>query len=147
MQLHVMEIKANQPFKSPIEFEETMQNAVTTLNEIVQKHGAMLLGTGMHPLLKLKDTAIWPHYHKKIYQRIRQNLQPKPAWMAKHPKLPPKPPYQKEADAIQIHNQLANFCAYLPAIAASSPIYEGKKVRTLITDFNSTRSTKKKCPQ
>ncbi len=68
MQLHVMEVKANSPFKSPIEFEETMQNAVSTLNQIVQKHGAMLLGTGMHPLLKLKDTAIWPHYHKKIYQ-------------------------------------------------------------------------------
>ena len=25
-----------------------------------------------------------------------------------------------------MHNQLANLCAYLPAIAASSPIYEGK---------------------
>ena len=44
MQLHVMEIKANQPFKTPIEFEETMQDAVTTLSGIVQKHGAMLLG-------------------------------------------------------------------------------------------------------
>ena len=69
LQLHVMEIKANQPFKTPFEFEETMQNAVTTLNQIVQKHGAMLLGTGMHPLLKLQDTAVWPHYHKKIYQQ------------------------------------------------------------------------------
>ena len=32
MQLHVMEVKANCPFKSPVEFEETMQNAVSTLN-------------------------------------------------------------------------------------------------------------------
>ena len=67
LQLHVMEIKANQPFKSPIAFEETMQTAVTTLNQIIHKHGANLLGTGMHPLLKLRDTAVWPHYHKKIY--------------------------------------------------------------------------------
>ena len=42
MQLHVMEIKANQPFKTPSEFEETMQNAVSTLSQIVEKHGAML---------------------------------------------------------------------------------------------------------
>jgi gamma-glutamyl:cysteine ligase YbdK (ATP-grasp superfamily) len=114
MQLHVMEIKANQPFKTPKEFEETMHAAVTTLSQIVQKHGAMLLGTGMHPLLKLQDTAIWPHYHKKIYQQY--NIQ------SFHLNLP----FQKEGDAIQIHNQLVKLCAYLPAIAASSPIYEGK---------------------
>ncbi|MGD0451311.1 MAG: glutamate-cysteine ligase family protein [Candidatus Bathyarchaeia archaeon] len=126
MQLHVMEIKANSPFKSPLEFEETMQNAVTTLNGIVKKHCAVLLGTGMHPLLRLKDTGVWPHYHKKIYQELGKffNLN-QHGWLniqSFHLNLP----YQTEADAIQIHNQLANLSAYLPAIAASSPIYEGK---------------------
>jgi gamma-glutamyl:cysteine ligase YbdK (ATP-grasp superfamily) len=121
-----MEIKANEPFKSPIEFEETMQNAVTVLNQIVQKHGAMLLGTGMHPLLRLEDTAIWSHYHKKIYQQYGKifNLN-QHGWLniqSFHLNLP----FQKEVDAIQIHNQLTNLCAYLPAITASSPIFEGK---------------------
>jgi len=127
LQLHVMEIKANEPFKTPVAFEETMQNAVTALNQIVQKHGAMLLGTGMHPLLKLQDTAVWPHYHKKIYQKYGKifNLN-QHGWLniqSFHLNLP----YQKEADAIQIHNQLANLCAYLPAVVASSPIFEGKE--------------------
>ena len=126
MQLHVMEVKANSPFKSPIEFEETMQNAVSTLNQIVQKHGAALLGTGMHPLLNLKDTAIWSHYHKKIYQEYGKifNLN-QHGWLniqSFHLNLP----YQKEPDGIQIHNLLANLSAYLPALTASSPIYDGK---------------------
>jgi gamma-glutamyl:cysteine ligase YbdK (ATP-grasp superfamily) len=126
MQLHVMEVKANQPFKTPMEFEQTMQNAVSTLNNIVGKHGATLLGTGMHPLLKLKDTAVWPHYHKKIYQEYGKifNLN-QHGWLniqSFHLNLP----FQTEVDAILTHNYLANFCAYLPAIAASSPIYEGK---------------------
>jgi gamma-glutamyl:cysteine ligase YbdK (ATP-grasp superfamily) len=121
-----MEIKANQPFKTPSEFEETMQTAVTSLNQIVGKHGAMLLGTGMHPLLKLQDTGIWPHYHKKIYQEYGKifNLN-QHGWLniqSFHLNLP----FQKEADAIQTHNHLANLCAYLPAIAASSPIFEDK---------------------
>jgi gamma-glutamyl:cysteine ligase YbdK (ATP-grasp superfamily) len=126
MQLHVMEIKANQPFKTPWEFEETMQTAVSTLEDIVQKHGAKLLGTGMHPLLKLQETGIWPHYHKKIYQQYGKifNLN-QHGWLniqSFHLNLS----YQKEADAVQTHNQLTNLCAYLPAITASSPIYEGK---------------------
>ena len=126
LQMHVMELKANSPFKSPIQFEETMQNAVLTLSQIVRKRGARLLGTGMHPLLKLKDTAIWPHYHRKIYSEYAKifNLN-RHGWLnvqSFHLNLP----YQKESDGIQLHNLLANLCAYLPAIAASSPIYEGK---------------------
>jgi gamma-glutamyl:cysteine ligase YbdK (ATP-grasp superfamily) len=126
LQLHVMEIKANAPFKSPVEFEATMQKAVCTLGQIVEKHGAKLLGTGMHPLLKFKDTAVWPHYHRKIYREYGKifNLT-QHGWLniqSFHLNLP----YQKEADAIEIHNQLTNLCAYLPAITASSPIFEGK---------------------
>lgn len=127
MQLHVMEIKANTPFKSPVLFEETMQKAVSTLNDILWiTHGAKLLGTGMHPLLKLEDTAIWPHYHRKIYQEYSKIFNLKQhGWLniqSFHLNLP----YQKEADAIKMHNHLANLCAYLPAIAASSPICEEK---------------------
>jgi gamma-glutamyl:cysteine ligase YbdK (ATP-grasp superfamily) len=125
LQLHVMELKANSPFKSPIEFEETMQNAVLTLSQIVQKRGANLLGTGMHPLLRLEETAVWPHYHRKIYREYAKIFNLKQhGWLniqSFHLNLP----YQKEADGVLLHNLLANLCAYLPAIAASSPIYEG----------------------
>jgi gamma-glutamyl:cysteine ligase YbdK (ATP-grasp superfamily) len=127
MQLHVMEIKANQPFKTPDTFEETMYKAVSTLNGIVGKHGAHLLGTGMHPLLQLSDTGVWPHHHRKIYQEYGKIFDlNRHGWLniqSFHLNLP----YEKEADAVQIHNQLANLCAYLPAITASSPIYEGKE--------------------
>jgi gamma-glutamyl:cysteine ligase YbdK (ATP-grasp superfamily) len=126
LQLHVMEIKANTPFKTPLLFEETMQNAVSTLNRILKPFGASLLGTGMHPLLKLQDTAIWPHYHRKIYQEYSKifNLN-QHGWLniqSFHLNLP----YRKEADAVKMHDHLANLCAYLPAIAASSPMFEGK---------------------
>ncbi len=126
MQLHVMEIKANQPFASPITFEETMQNAVTTLSEFVQeKFGACLLGTGMHPLLTLDQTGVWPHYHRKIYQAYGQVFNLKQhGWLniqSFHLNLP----YQTPAEGVLMHNLLANLCPYLPAVAAASPIYEG----------------------
>ena len=64
-----MEIKANAPFKSPEVFEETMQSAVVTLlNFLGKKYHARLLGTGMHPLLRLEETSVWPHRHRKIYR-------------------------------------------------------------------------------
>jgi glutamate---cysteine ligase / carboxylate-amine ligase len=127
LQLHVMEIKANTPFHSPLDFEQTMHNAVITLNRIIQPFGACLLGTGMHPLLKLDQTGVWPHYHRKIYNEYGKIFNLKQhGWLniqSFHLNLP----FQKEADAVKMHNYLSNMCAYLPAVAASSPIFEGKE--------------------
>ncbi len=126
LQLHVMEIKANAPFKSPTLFEETMQNAVATLQDFLgKKYRAHLLGTGMHPLLRLDETGIWPHRHKQVYQEYSKvfNLK-RHGWLniqSFHLNLP----YSTEKNGVMVHNLLAGLCAYLPAISASSPIYEG----------------------
>jgi gamma-glutamyl:cysteine ligase YbdK (ATP-grasp superfamily) len=125
MQMHVIELKANEPFKSPQLFEETMQKGVETISSFLENYDASLLGTGMHPLLKLDETGIWPHRHKKIYREYGKifNLQ-QHGWLniqSFHLNIP----YSNEEEAVQLHNLLACLCAYLPAISASSPIYEG----------------------
>ncbi|MGQ9551268.1 MAG: glutamate-cysteine ligase family protein [Candidatus Bathycorpusculaceae bacterium] len=128
LQLHVMEIKANAPFSSPEDFEETMHGAVLTLLDFLEsKYDAHLLGTGMHPLLRLEETGVWPHRHRKIYSAYSKIFNLKQhGWLniqSFHLNLP----WSREKDGIVLHNLLANLCAYLPAIAASSPFCEGKK--------------------
>ena len=125
--MHVLELNANVPFCSPESFEEVMQSGLSNvLLFINEKFGAHLLGTGMHPLLKLDDTWIWSHSHQEInreYQKIFDfdqhgwlNIQSFQLNFAAF----------RENEAIRVHNELAHLCAYLPAIAASSPIFEGK---------------------
>lgn len=127
LQLHVMEIKPNAPFKSPENFEETMQNAVLTLLDFLsRKYKAHLLGTGMHPLLKLEETGIWPHRHRQIYQAYSKVFNLKRHGWLNIQSFQLNLPYSNEQNGILLHNVLANVCAYLPAIAASSPIYEGR---------------------
>ncbi len=127
MQLHVMEVKANSPFQSPEVFEETMQNAVSILSGFLdERFGAHLIGTGMHPLLRLEETGVWPHRHRKIYDEYGKVFNLKQhGWLniqSYHLNLP----YQREADGVLLHNLLINLCPYLPAVSASSPIYEGE---------------------
>jgi gamma-glutamyl:cysteine ligase YbdK (ATP-grasp superfamily) len=125
LQTHVMEIKANAPFEAPELFEETMQNAVSTLLDFLEKYHACLLGTGMHPLLKLDETSVWPHRHRKIYQAYSEIFNLKQhGWLniqSFHLNLP----YAREKTGILLHNLLAGLCPYLPAISAASPIIEG----------------------
>jgi gamma-glutamyl:cysteine ligase YbdK (ATP-grasp superfamily) len=127
LQLHVMELKPNKPFRSPKVFEEKMQKAVLTLLDYVEsKYDARLLGTGMHPLLHLEDTEIWPHRHKQIYHAMSQIFNLKQHGWLNIQSYQLNIPYSNEKDAVSLNNVLAMLCAYLPAIAASSPIYEGR---------------------
>jgi len=121
-----MEIRPNEPFKSPQVFEETMQEAVLTLSDFLgYKYGAHLLGTGMHPLLRLEQTGVWPHRHRQIYEAYGQIFNLKRHGWLNIQSFQLNLPYSDERSGIKIHNVLANACAYLPAVAASSPIYEG----------------------
>ena len=127
LQLHVMEIKPNEPFASSAEFEETMQEAVQTLQDFVnRRYGARLLGTGMHPLLRLGETGVWPHRHRQIYQAYSRVFNLKRHGWLNIQSYQLNLPYSDEKDGVLLHNLLATICPYLPAIAASSPIYEGK---------------------
>lgn len=127
LQLHVMEIKPNEPFKSSKPFEETMQKAILELLDFLErKYQANLLGTGMHPLLRLEDTGIWPHRHRQIYQAMSKIFNLKQHGWLNIQSFQLNLPYSNEKDAIPLHNTLAVLCAYLPAISASSPIYEGR---------------------
>ena len=125
--MHVLELNAKTPFRSPERFEETMQSALSTvLSFINEKFDAHLLGGGMHPLLKLDQTWIWPHSHQEInkeYQKIFDfnqhgwlNIQSFQLNLASF----------RENESVRLHNELAHLAAYLPAIAASSPIFEGQ---------------------
>jgi len=127
LQLHVMEVKPNAPFRSPVSFEETMQEAVLTLTDFLKrKYDANLLGTGMHPLLRLEGTSVWPHRHRQIYQAYSKVFNLKRHGWLNIQSFQLNLPYQNEKSGMQLHNVLANLCAYLPAIAAASPFYEGK---------------------
>lgn len=127
LQLHVMEVKPNAPFASPVEFETTMQEAVLTLQEFVHnKYRAHLLGTGMHPLLKLDETGVWPHRHRQIYEALGQIFDLKRHGWLNIQSYQLNLPYSDEKNGVMLHNWIVDICPFLPAVAASSPVYEGR---------------------
>lgn len=127
LQMHVMEVKPNAPFKSPEEFDETMHEAVLSLLDFLKsKYNAFLLGTGMHPLLRLEETGVWHHRHRQIYEEYRRVFNLKRHGWLNIQSFQLNLPYSREKDGVLLHNLIANACAFLPAISASSPIYEGK---------------------
>jgi len=127
LQTHVSEVKASIPFESPTCFEGTIQNAVTSLEEFIQKRfGARLLGTGMHPFILPSETRIWKHRDRRIYDALGQIFNMNQHGWLNIQSFQLNLPYRNETDGIRLHNLMVNLVPYLPAISASSPIYESR---------------------
>jgi gamma-glutamyl:cysteine ligase YbdK (ATP-grasp superfamily) len=128
LQAHVAEFKANKPFVSPVMFEETMQKTVEPVLEILEsRYNARLLGTGMHPFLRLSDARVWSHRDRGIYAAMSRIFNLSQHGWLNIQSFQLNLPYRNESEAIRLYSALSNILPYLPAIAASSPIYESRK--------------------
>jgi len=127
LQAHVAEFKANEPFNSPEVFEETMNNAVLRVLEFLEKrYEARLLGLGMHPSLLLDKVKVWSHRDRQIYEALSRIFNLNQHGWLNIQSFQLNLPFKNELEAVRLYNALANLLPYLPAIAASSPIYESK---------------------
>jgi gamma-glutamyl:cysteine ligase YbdK (ATP-grasp superfamily) len=128
LQAHVAEFKANKPFSSPVVFEETMQKAVETILGILEsRYNARLLGSGMHPFLRLGDARVWSHRDRGLYAAMSRIFNLSQHGWLNIQSFQLNLPYRNESEAVRLHSALTNILPYLPAIAASSPIYESRK--------------------
>jgi len=93
---------------------------------VERKHDAKLLGTGMHPLLRLEEAKVWPHRDRKIYEALRRIFNFYQHGWLNIQAFQLNLSYGNEKEAIKLHNALTNLLPYIPAISASSPVYESR---------------------
>lgn len=124
---HVFEIKTAGPEKNLAEAERKifagLGDAIRTLRE---EFGARLMPTGMHPFMDPATGEIWKRSGRAIYEAYDRvfgihghgwlNVQ------SCHINLP----FGTESETVALHNAMACLMPYLPALSASSPIYEGR---------------------
>jgi gamma-glutamyl:cysteine ligase YbdK (ATP-grasp superfamily) len=127
LQCHVLEFKGRKPFHSPKDFEETLQEAVLMVSDFLKsKFQAALLGTGMHPFIKVSEAKIWCHRHRSIYKTYERIFNVRQHGWLNIQAFQLNLPYGGRRKAAAFHNILTNILPYLPAISAASPIYEGR---------------------
>jgi gamma-glutamyl:cysteine ligase YbdK (ATP-grasp superfamily) len=80
----------------------------------------------MHPTLKLEETGVWPHRHRKIYEAYSKLFNFEQHGWLNIQSFQLNLSYGNEKDAVRMHDLLANIVPYLPAFTASSPIYDSK---------------------
>jgi len=124
---HVFEVKTPLPTRSLARSEELLAEGVRRFSNVLrQEFGAMLLPTGMHPWMNPRNGKLWKRSGRRIYEAYARIFDVHThGWMnvhAAHLNLP----MGRSREAISMHNASALIIPYLPALAASSPMYDGE---------------------
>jgi carboxylate-amine ligase len=123
---HVFELKTLEPERSLVRAEAKLVAGLRSFARILrERFDLRLLPTGMHPFMRPADAKLWQRSGRAIYETYAKIFTIRDhGWLnvqASHVNLP----FASEADTVLLHNAIACLLPYLPALAASSPIYEG----------------------
>ena len=146
LQLHVAELKGTKPFFSPSLFEETMYRSVLEISGVLDSFKAKLLGLGMHPTLTLDKARIWKYDDREIYEAYDKIFGLSQHGWLNIQSFQLNLPYLNEEEAVKLYNAIAKILPYLPAISASSPIYESKFGKYIDNRLHFYKINQKKVP-
>lgn len=125
--MHVLELKNNGP-KSPQEpIVEHFQHAIEQLQPLLQQHQLMLLPSGAHPWMNPGlETVRWPHGDNQIYQQYHRVFNCEGHGWSNLQSMHVNLPFANDEEFFQLHSLVRLILPLLPALAASSPILDGK---------------------
>ncbi len=130
--LHVIELKTTTPPKNLENLSRQMHQTVLEINEILTPMGAQLMPTAMHPLLNpLTDLKLWPHHRNEIYEKYNEIFDCKGHGWGNLQSMHINFPFGNDEEFHVLHEAIRHLMPLIPALSASSPVFEGKKGRYL----------------
>ncbi len=125
--LHVMEIKNNSPVTSLSGLGPMLQEQVVQINRIVEKWEGRLMPSGMHPWMQpSRETILWNHRHRKIYETYDRIFGCSSHGWANIQSIHINLSFNGDEEFGRLHAAVRLLLPLIPALAASSPVVEGK---------------------
>lgn len=146
--LHVVELKTHGPAARLDGLAERFHHSVREINQRLRPLEAQLLPTAMHPLFDPQcDTHLWPHGRNEVYAAYDRifgchghgwsNLQ------SMHINLP----FHDEEEFRRLHAAIRVVLPLIPALAASSPLEQGRRAAWLDNRLRYYRDNQRSIPE
>lgn len=126
--LHVIELKTTGPVKTLAHLEDSFGRSLKRMRSILQKHNARLMPTAMHPLMNPGEMRLWPHDNKEIYEIYDRIFDCRGHGWSNLQSMHINLPFRTDEEFTKLHCAIRFLLPILPAIAASSPVVEGRMV-------------------
>ena len=145
--LHVIEMKSNGPVQTLSGLAEKFQSHVRRIQELLGPLGARLLSTAMHPWMDPhRELALWPHENDVIYQTFDRIFDCRGHGWANLQSMHINLPFSNDDEFGRLHAAMRLILPILPALAASSPVVEGKLTGLCDTRVDVYRSNARRVP-
>ena len=123
---HVIELKTTDPVASLDGYAAAFADEVGELNRRFTAHGAMLLPTAMHPMMRPEEAVLWAHDNNDIYAAFDRIFDCRGHGWSNLQSVHLNLPFADDTEFARLHAAIRLVLPLLPALAASSPIVEGK---------------------
>ncbi len=132
--LHVLETKTNGPAPGLAGLPALFAESVQQMNALLAPHGARLLPTGMHPWMDpARELRLWPHGDNAVYAAFDRIFGCRGHGFANLQSVHLNLPFAGDDEFARLHAAVRLVLPILPALAASSPIADGRPTGLLDT--------------
>jgi carboxylate-amine ligase len=130
--LHVMEIKNNSPSPSLSGLDVMFQEQIIHINRLLEEFEGRLMPSGMHPWMDpAKETKFWNHRNRRIYEAYDRIFGCKSHGWANIQSAHLNLSFHGDEEFGTLHAAIRLLLPLIPALAASSPIVEGRVTRIM----------------
>lgn len=123
---HVIELKTTDPVATLDGCADAFAAEVGELNRRLAAHDAMLLPTAMHPTMRPEEAVLWAHDNNDIYAAFDRIFDCRGHGWSNLQSVHLNLPFADDAEFARLHAAIRLVLPLLPALAASSPIVEGR---------------------
>lgn len=144
---HVVELKVSRPASELESLPALFQQNVREINGLLATRCARLMPTAMHPWMDpLRETRLWPHEFGEVYQTFDRIFGCQGHGWANLQSVHLNLPFARDEEFSRLHAAIRLILPILPALAASSPVVEGRVTGLLDNRLEVYRTNSSKIP-
>lgn len=145
--LHVIELKTNGPASSLTGLDKAFQHDITRINTLLEAVNGRLMPTAMHPWMDpLLETRLWPHDFNPVYEAFNRIFDCRGHGWSNLQSMHINLPFANDAEFARLHAAIRFTLPLLPALAASSPVMDGKSTGVLDNRLAVYRTNARRIP-
>lgn len=145
---HVFELKTLAPAADLEAAEAALVRGVRRFQAVLREHyDARLLPTGMHPLMHPQETQLWRRSARAIYDTYARLFDIHEHGWLNVQSCQVNLPFGSEAETMALHDAIACLLPYLPALAASTPLVEGRQGPSLCNRMEFYKANQRRIPE
>jgi len=145
--LHVIELKTNGPASSLEGLAALFQEHLGRINTLLQPLGGRLMPSAMHPWMDpTRETCLWPHDQSPIYETYNRIFGCRGHGWANLQSVHINLPFAGDDQFARLHAAVRLLLPILPALAASSPLLDGRLTGLLDNRLDVYRLNQQRIP-